>query len=133
PGESGSTAIHSKPDILGYVKDSFEFVRRALPKMDDGNVAIPKPAFLPYGPSVTSRMHIILANIGHTNDHYGQMVEYLRMNGIIPPESRPKNDSPAAQALDYWVSNTEREVVSAADAMPEEKYSFAPHGEEFTG
>src|SRR5207245_5742610 len=85
------------------------------------------------GPSVNTRMHIILANIGHTNDHYGQLVEYLRMNGIIPPESRPKNGSATAQALDYWISNTETEVVSAADAMPEEKYSFAPTAGEFTG
>src|SRR5690242_12022707 len=37
------------------------------------------------------------------------------------------------QALDFWISVTEREVVSAADAMPEEKYSFAPTGAEFTG
>jgi hypothetical protein len=37
------------------------------------------------------------------------------------------------QALDYWITNTEKEVVSAADAMPEEKYSFAPTAGEFTG
>jgi hypothetical protein len=27
----------------------------------------------------------------HPFDHYGQMVEYLRMNGIIPPASRPQS------------------------------------------
>jgi hypothetical protein len=132
PGESGSTAVQTKPEIIAYVKDSFEYVRRAVRKIDDGNAAIPNPAFLPYGPSVTSRMHIILANIGHTNDHYGQLVEYLRMNGIIPPESRPENGSGAGQALDFWISNTEKEVVSSADAMPGEKYSFAPTAGEFT-
>jgi hypothetical protein len=26
--------------------------------------------------------------VAHSNDHYGQMVEYLRMNGIVPPASR---------------------------------------------
>jgi len=26
--------------------------------------------------------------VGHCFDHYGQMVEYLRMNGIVPPASR---------------------------------------------
>jgi hypothetical protein len=25
----------------------------------------------------------------HAFDHYGQMVEYLRMNGVVPPASRP--------------------------------------------
>jgi hypothetical protein len=29
--------------------------------------------------------------MAHTRDHYGQMVEYLRMNGIIPPASRKQN------------------------------------------
>jgi uncharacterized damage-inducible protein DinB len=38
-----------------------------------------------------------------------------------------------SQALDYWISNTEKQVVAAADAMPEEKYSFAPSGDGFAG
>ena len=38
-----------------------------------------------------------------------------------------------SQSLDFWVSNTEKEVVSAADAMPAEKYSFAPTAGEFNG
>jgi len=25
----------------------------------------------------------------HATDHYGQIVEYLRMNGLVPPASRP--------------------------------------------
>jgi uncharacterized damage-inducible protein DinB len=62
------------------------------------------------------------------------------MNGIVPPVSRKAaNDPPAqtgttiSQALDFWISNTEKDVVLAADAMPEEKYSFAPTRGEFTG
>ena len=38
-----------------------------------------------------------------------------------------------SQALDYWISNVEKDVVSAASAMPEPKYSFAPTAGEFTG
>ena len=38
-----------------------------------------------------------------------------------------------SQALDFWITVTESEVVPAADAMPEEKYSFAPSGNGFTG
>ena len=37
------------------------------------------------------------------------------------------------EAIDFWVSNTEKEVTSAAAAMPEEKYSFAPVAGEFNG
>jgi hypothetical protein len=35
-------------------------------------------------------MGLSLVFIGHTNEEYGQMVEYVRMNGIVPPASRPK-------------------------------------------
>lgn len=38
-----------------------------------------------------------------------------------------------SQALDYWISNVEKDVVSAATAMPEPKYVFAPTAGEFTG
>src|SRR5215467_4959133 len=38
-----------------------------------------------------------------------------------------------SQSLDFWISNVESDVVGAADAMPEEKYSFAPTAGEFTG
>ena len=49
-----------------------------------------------------------------------------------------QSNNPAAihtvgQALDFWISNTETRVVSAADAMPEEKYSYAPTAGEFAG
>jgi uncharacterized damage-inducible protein DinB len=35
-----------------------------------------------------TRASIAALGLAHTNDHYGQMVVYLRMNGIIPPASR---------------------------------------------
>src|ERR1700685_4146541 len=37
------------------------------------------------------------------------------------------------QALDFWITVTEERVVEAADAMPAEKYSFAPTNGEFAG
>lgn len=134
-GESGSANVKTKTEVIAYVKESFEYVRRAAQHVADRNETFPNPDFLPYGPGMTTRMHILLANIGHTNDHYGQLVEYLRMNGIVPPESRPLPQAhlPVTEALDFWITNTESEVVPAADAMPAEKYSFTPSGGEFAG
>ena len=70
-----------------------------------------------------------------------QIIAYLRMNDIVPPGSHtaanevaPADGSPSMSlALDFWISNTEKQVLLAADAMPEEKYSFAPTAGEFTG
>lgn len=39
----------------------------------------------------------------------------------------------ASQALDFWITRTETEVVGAAEAMPADKYSFAPTERGFTG
>jgi hypothetical protein len=40
----------------------------------------------------SSRLHLATFAVAHAFDHYGQMVEYLRMNGIVPPASRGRFD-----------------------------------------
>lgn len=42
----------------------------------------------PYGGPIT-RLGIATHSIWHASDHYGQLVVYLRMNGIVPPASQP--------------------------------------------
>jgi uncharacterized damage-inducible protein DinB len=37
-----------------------------------------------------SRLFVLMMNTGHDNEHYGNIVTYLRMNGIVPPSSRPR-------------------------------------------
>ena len=46
----------------------------------------------PVGQSKSPRLHRAEFGVAHAFDHYGQMVEYLRMNGIVPPASRAKSD-----------------------------------------
>ncbi|PYR94599.1 MAG: hypothetical protein DMF84_05465 [Acidobacteria bacterium] len=40
-----------------------------------------------YGGSST-RLGLATLAVWHASDHYGQIVTYLRMNGIVPPASR---------------------------------------------
>ena len=35
-----------------------------------------------------NRLSAMTAAVWHISDHYGQLVEYLRMNGIVPPASQ---------------------------------------------
>jgi len=44
------------------------------------------------GHSKSSRLYLATFGVAHAYDHYGQMVEYLRMNGIVPPASRAKSE-----------------------------------------
>ena len=140
--ENGSTAVQTKPEVIAYIKAAFAYMERATAAIDDGNQLIPRPAFLPYGPNPLTRLYLAVADVGHTNDHYGQLVEYLRMNRIVPPASRGKapagaqstaEQRPIGEELKSWISRTDQLLVPAADAMPEEKYSFAPSAGEFYG
>jgi uncharacterized damage-inducible protein DinB len=139
--ERGSSSVLTKPQIIAYLKDSFAYMHRAAAAIDDAKAPIPTPHISPWPAGTATRLGVAIEDCIHTWDHYGQLVEYLRMNGIVPPGSRPASADKAAahaettmsSALDFWISNTEKEVVSASDAMPEEKYSFAPTAGEFTG
>jgi DinB superfamily len=86
--ENGPAKITSKADVMQYLKDSFTYLHKALNSIDENNVLGQVPS--PFGPNKVSRLGLAIGAIAHPNDHYGQMVEYLRMNNIIPPASRPQ-------------------------------------------
>ncbi|HTW30722.1 MAG TPA: DinB family protein [Candidatus Sulfotelmatobacter sp.] len=84
--ESGPASVTSKADILKYLKGSFDYVHKAIATINEGNLAAPLKS--PFGEGTVSRLGLAMSIPSHCFDHYGQMVEYLRMNGIIPPASR---------------------------------------------
>jgi uncharacterized damage-inducible protein DinB len=85
-GENGPDSAKSKADIVKFLKDSFAYSHKAIATINDKNsVADIKSAF---GDGTTTRLSMAVLLVGHGFDHYGQMVEYLRLNGIIPPASR---------------------------------------------
>jgi uncharacterized damage-inducible protein DinB len=85
-GESGPASITSKEDILKYLKDSFAYVHKAVQTINEKNMV--EPVKSPFGEGSVTRLGLAASVAAHGFDHYGQMVEYLRMNGIIPPASR---------------------------------------------
>jgi hypothetical protein len=87
-GEEGSDAVRTKSEIIDYLKGSFTYMHRAARSIDDENIPIPTPPISPWPKGTATRLGVALEDCVHTWDHYGQLVEYLRMSGIIPPESR---------------------------------------------
>jgi DinB superfamily len=83
--ESGPASIKSKAEILKYLKDSFAYVHKAIATINESNLA--GTVRSPFGEGWVSRLGLASAVSSHGYDHYGQMVEYLRMNGIVPPAS----------------------------------------------
>jgi uncharacterized damage-inducible protein DinB len=43
----------------------------------------------PFGSSKEARAVGLMANTNHNNEHYGNLVTYLRINGLVPPSSAP--------------------------------------------
>ncbi len=84
--ETGPDTVQSKAQILEYVKGSFQALHRAMAAINDRNLLEPLAAY----PSPLQKTRLQLAEdvVAHSSNHYGQMVEYLRMNGIVPPASR---------------------------------------------
>lgn len=80
-------ALRTKEDLVKALKDSYAFAHSAI------NTITPDNAFLSVpGPPAwkLTRATAAAFAMAHSMDHYGQMVEYLRMNGIVPPASRPR-------------------------------------------
>jgi len=84
--ESGPASITSKADIMKYLKDSFEYVHKAIATISEKNLVGTVKS--PFGEGAVTRLGLATSVSSHGFDHYGQMVEYLRMNGIVPPASR---------------------------------------------
>ena len=85
---NGPASLKTKAEIVQYLKDSFTLGHRAISEITSENAVTPlsKPVF----PFLSTRLAIVSIGTWHPMDHYGQMVEYLRMNGIVPPASRPR-------------------------------------------
>jgi uncharacterized damage-inducible protein DinB len=80
--ERGPDSAKTKTEIVKYLKDSYAYLRKAVATIDEKNAfeAIKNP----FGQGQRTRIGLVTAALVHSADHYGQMVEYLRMNGVRP-------------------------------------------------
>ncbi len=75
--------LTDKDQIVAALEASFAFVHKSIATLTPAN------AFESVrGPQTRASMAAFIAV--HTSDEYGQMVEYLRMNGMVPPASQKK-------------------------------------------
>lgn len=83
---NGPANLKAKAEIMKFLKDSFALGHRAAATLTPENM------LLAPGKSKSARLRLAEFGVAHAYDHYGQMVEYLRMNGIVPPASRSQSD-----------------------------------------
>ena len=78
----------SKADIAAYVKKSFADGAAAIKKR--GAKGMSELVVDPYAKQYTRISDYAYGFIEHSGEHYGQLVVYYRLAGLVPPESRPK-------------------------------------------
>lgn len=83
---NGPDTVKSKAEVIQFLKESFALGHKAAATLTAENM-LQNP-----GKSKSTRLHLAEFGVAHAYDHYGQMVEYLRMNGIVPPATRANAD-----------------------------------------
>ena len=74
----------TKADLVKALRESSTYCKRAYAQTDaaaGGTVDV-------FGEKRT-RLFALMMNMGHDNEHYGNIVTYMRSNGMVPPSSKP--------------------------------------------
>jgi hypothetical protein len=84
--ENGADSLKTKEQIVQYMKDAFAYAHKAFSTLD-GETQV-QAVKSPFGDGTAARGSLASIVAWHSFDHYGQMVVYARMNGVVPPASR---------------------------------------------
>jgi len=85
----GPEDVRTKSVMLTSLKSSFLHLHKAAEANGQTNIPVNASPISPLKRGEVTRLALITETLLHAYDHYGQMVEYLRMNGVVPPASRP--------------------------------------------
>jgi uncharacterized damage-inducible protein DinB len=80
--KGGNDPAKTKAELIQYLKDSFDYSNRVLATLTASN-ALDRVEGRYAGPN--TKLGISVVAVWHITDHYGQLVEYLRLNGMVPP------------------------------------------------
>lgn len=81
-GGGAGTGAKTKAEVIAALRASNEVCERAYAQ-SDADAALPA-----FGGGRASRLHVLLENTQHDSEHYGNIVTYMRLHGIVPPSSR---------------------------------------------
>jgi hypothetical protein len=85
--DAGPAAVKTKAQLVEYLRGSLVFAHKAAGTLTVQNEL--DDIASPFGGGKMRRLAAISMITWHSFDHFGQMVEYARMNGVVPPSSLP--------------------------------------------
>jgi hypothetical protein len=83
--KGGPAPAKSKAELLQYLRDSFAYGNKVLATINAQN-AMDRVEGRYGGPN--TKLGVAAIAVWHVADHYGQIVYYLRLNGIVPPPTQ---------------------------------------------
>jgi len=84
--ENGPASVAGKEQIVQFLKGAFAYAHKAAQSLTAANQL--ELVNSPWGDGQYTRGSLVSIAAWHSYDHYGQMVVYARMNGVVPPSSR---------------------------------------------
>ncbi len=78
----------TKEQLMARLRETFEYCNTALAGLTDAKLSDSVPLF--GGPRKTTRANMLVITVGDWADHYSQLANYLRLNGMLPPTARPR-------------------------------------------
>jgi uncharacterized damage-inducible protein DinB len=89
PPQSGFEKKTSKADLSQGLNDSIAYCDKVLASMDDKKGG----EMVQFFGRPVPKLGVLYSNIEHCNEHYGNLVTYMRLKGIVPPSSEPRTPS----------------------------------------
>jgi hypothetical protein len=86
--EAAFEALTAKAAIIKAYDESVAYCDAAFKALTDRTAG--ETIEMPFGMGKSARTAALVGNVGHLNEHYGNLVTYMRMKGIVPPTSRPR-------------------------------------------
>lgn len=83
PATPNHETLATKAELVAALKASIEFCDRAYDHLDDQGLVAPAT----FGNTTVTRGYLLTYNIAHDNEHYGNMVTYFRLKGLVPPST----------------------------------------------
>ncbi len=87
-GDPKRADFKTKADVVAYVKKSFGEGADLIKERGDRGLSVTMPDI--GGEHLYSFGDVAWGTVEHSGEHYGQLVVYYRVAGLVPPESRPK-------------------------------------------
>jgi uncharacterized damage-inducible protein DinB len=83
--------LTAKADLVKSLKDAFDYCGTAYASLTDASALQTIQIYSESGkPMKALRVRTLIQNISHNNEHYGNLVTYMRIKSILPPSSEPR-------------------------------------------